>query len=51
MEHSVALYRHYRIDGIEGMDADTFFARTKRFVIGLLSRETRNRAVRSQATT
>ena len=44
-------YRHYRIDGIEGMDVDTFFARTKRFLIDLLSRETRNRAVRSQATT
>ena len=33
------------------MDIDTFFARTKRFLIDLLSRETRNRAVRSQATT
>ena len=33
------------------MDVDTFFARTKRFLIDLLSRETRNRAVRSQATT
>ena len=51
MEHSVALYRRYWIDGIEGMDVDTFFARTKRFLIGLLSKETRNRAVRSQATT
>ena len=39
------------MDGIEGMDVDTFFARTKRFLIDLLSRETRNRAVRSQATT
>ena len=33
------------------MDVDTFFARTKRFLIDLLSRETRKRAVRSQATT
>ena len=33
------------------MDVDTFFARTKRFLIDLLSRETTNRAVRSQATT
>ena len=33
------------------MDVDTFFARTKRFLIDLLSRKTRNRAVRSQATT
>ena len=32
------------------MDVDTFFARTRRFLIDLLSRETRNRAVRSQAT-
>ena len=33
------------------MDIDTFFAKTKEFLIDLLSRETRNRAVRSQATT
>ena len=33
------------------MDIDTFFARTRRFLIDLLSREIRNRAVRSQATT
>ena len=44
-------YRCYRIDGIEGMDVDTFFAKTKRFLMDLLSRETTNRAVRSQATT
>ena len=44
-------YRHYRIDGIEGMDVDTFFTRTKRFLIDLLSRETRKRVVRYQATT
>ena len=44
-------YRHYRIDGIEGMDVDTFFARTRKFLIDLLSRETINRAVHSQATT
>ena len=44
-------YRCYRIDGIEGMDVNTFFDRTKRFLIGLLSRETTSRAVRSQATT
>ena len=43
-------YRHYRIDGIEGMDVDTFFARTRKFLTDLLSRETTNRAVRSQAT-
>ena len=44
-------YRCYRIDGIEGMDVDTFFTRNKRFLIDLLSRETINRAVRYQATT
>ena len=38
-------YRHYQIDGIEGMDVDTFFARTRKFLIDLLSRETINRAV------
>ena len=44
-------YRCYQIDGIEGMDVDTFFARSRKFLIDLLSRETINRAVRSQATT
>ena len=48
-------YRRYRIDGIEGMehvlDVDTFFARTRKFLIDLLNKETINRAVRSQATT
>ena len=44
-------YRCYQIDGIEGMDVNTFFDRTKRFLIDLLSRETTSRAVRSQETT
>ena len=44
-------YKCYRTDGIEGMDVVTFFARTRNFLIELLSRETRTRAVRSQATT
>ena len=48
-------YRCYRIDGIEGkghiLDVETFFARTKKFLINLLNKETANRAVRSQATT
>ena len=48
-------YRCYRIDGIEGkghiLDVDTFFARTRKFLIDLLNKETTNRAVRSQATT
>ena len=44
-------YRRYQIDGIKGMDVDTFITRIKKFLIDLLSRETINRAVRSQATT
>ena len=43
-------YRRYRTDGIEGMDVDTCFARTRKFLIDLLNKETTNRAVRSQAT-
>ena len=43
-------YRCYRIDGIEGMDVDTYFTRTRKFLIDLLNKETTNRAVRSQAT-
>ena len=42
--------RRYRIDGIEGMDVDTYFARIRKFLIDLLNKETTNRAVRSQAT-
>ena len=33
------------------MDVDTFFARSRKFLLDLLSRETINRAVRSQAAT
>ena len=48
-------YRCYRIDGIERkghvLDVDTYFARTRKFLIDLLDKETMNRAVRSQATT
>ena len=36
-------YRHYRIDGIEGMDVETYFARTRKFLIDLLNKETTNR--------
>ena len=43
--------RRYRIDGIEGMDVDTYFARTRKFLIDILNKETMDRAVRSQATT
>ena len=48
-------YRRYRIDGIEGkghvLDVEMYFARTRKFLIDLLNKETTNRAVRSQATT
>ena len=44
-------YRRYRIDGIERMDVNTISDRTRKFLIELLSRETTNRAVSSQATT
>ena len=44
-------YRCYRIDGIKGMDVNTFFDRTKRFLMDLISRETTSTAVCSQATT
>ena len=44
-------YRRYRIDGIEGMDVVTFFSRTRKFIVDLLSKETMGRAVRSQTTT
>ena len=51
----VGAYRRYRIDGIQGkghvLDVDTYFARTRKFLINLLNKETTNRAVRSQATT
>ena len=43
-------YRCYRIDGIEGMDVDTYFTRTRKFLIDLLTRGKRDRAVCSQAT-
>ena len=32
-------YRHYRIDGIEGMDVDTFFAMTRKFLKTYLAEE------------
>ena len=43
-------YRCYLIDGIEGIDVDTYFTKTRKFLIELLSREPRDRPVRSQAT-
>ena len=44
-------YRRYRIDGIPGMDPDTFLNRIRRFLIDLLKEESRTGAVRSQTTT
>ena len=44
-------YRRYRIDGLPGMDPDTFFSRVRKFLIDLLVKESRMGAVRSQATT
>ena len=44
-------YRRYRIDGMPGMDTDTFFSRVRRFLIDLIAKESRTGAVHSQATT
>ena len=44
-------YRRYRIDGMPGMDTDTFFATVRRFLIDLLTKELRTGAVHSQSTT
>ena len=44
-------YRRYRVDGILGMDPDTFLNRIRRFIIDLLKKESRTGAVRSQTTT
>ena len=44
-------YTRYRIDGIPGMDPDTFLNRIRRFLIDLLKKELRTGAVRSQRTT
>ena len=44
-------YRRYRIDGMPGMDPDTFLNRIRRFLIDLLKRESRTGAVRAQTTT
>ena len=42
-------YRRYRMDGLPGMDPDTFFSRVKKFLIDWLAKESRTGAVRSQA--
>ena len=44
-------YRRYRIDGLPSMDPDTFFSRVRKFLIELLTKESRTGAIRLQATT
>ena len=44
-------YRRYRIDGLPGMDPDTFFSRVRKFLIELLMKESRTGAIKSQTTT
>ena len=44
-------YRRYRIDGLPGMDPNTFFCRVRKFLIELLAKKLRTGAMRSQATT
>ena len=43
-------YSRYRIDGVEGMDLDTYFSKTRGIILDLLKRESVRRAVRSQTT-
>ena len=43
-------YRRYIIDGIPGMDPDTFLNGIRRFLIDLLKKESRTGAVRFQTT-
>ena len=44
-------YSRYRIDGVERMDSDTQFSKTRGIISDLLKRESVCRAVRSQTTT
>ena len=44
-------YRCYRIDGMPGMDPDTFFSRVRRFLIDLMAKELRTGTTHSQSTT
>ena len=44
-------YRRYRIDGLPGMDLDTFFSRVRRFLIDMLKKELRTEALITQMTT
>ena len=44
-------YRRYRIDGITGMDPDTYLSRVRGFLIKLLTKESRTGPIRTQITT
>ena len=44
-------YRCCRIDGLQGMDLDTFFNRVRKFLIELMAKESRTGAMHSQLTT
>ena len=45
------VYRRYRIDGMPGMDPDTFLNKISRFLIDLFKRELRTGVVRAQTMT
>ena len=45
------VYRRYRIDGVERMDVETFFNRTRNYIKNLIIKETNGRAARTQAIT
>ena len=44
-------YRRYRIDGVERMDVETFFNKTRNYIKNLIIKETKGRAARNQAIT
>ena len=44
-------YSKYRINGIEGMDLQTFFSKIKNTITNVVRKETFQRAIRSQTTT
>ena len=44
-------HRKYRIDGIEGIDLQTFFSKIKNTITNVLRKETSQRSIRSQMTT
>ena len=44
-------YSRYRINGVEEMDLDTFFSKSRDSMLDILRRESAHRAIRSQTTT